>query len=204
MCLESALRMASIDSTLGVISTFFFLLRTEHYNLFSKDGTQIVERILEIGHCLGLHFDCSAYPPESTVDELASACAKEARILEELFGRAISIVSYHKPDQRVLTGDPRLSYPRQHTYMPLFMESAKYFSDSRGSWANGVPTNSDFFRKTVPLHLLVHPIWWNEYPSTPLNTLLEFRKRTLDRLDRSLTENCSVYRLNTCIGPSKE
>ena len=54
--LEKALFFAEMEAELGVQSTYFFLLRTNHYNVFSREGTDIVKRILGLGHDMGLHF----------------------------------------------------------------------------------------------------------------------------------------------------
>src|SRR5436190_22148440 len=59
--LQKAAEVALIEERLCVRSTFFFMLRTEHYNLLSRDGTALVRRILDQGHHLGLHFDCASY-----------------------------------------------------------------------------------------------------------------------------------------------
>jgi len=59
--LGKAAEMARIEQMEGVRATYFFLLRTEHYNLLSADGATLVREILEYGHHLGLHFDCAAF-----------------------------------------------------------------------------------------------------------------------------------------------
>src|SRR5580704_12210113 len=74
--LRKARDMAEVEHQEGVQATYFFLLRTDHYNLFSKAGSAEIERILQMGHHLGLHFDCAAYRPDATDSELAAACRK--------------------------------------------------------------------------------------------------------------------------------
>ena len=86
--LEPASALAEVDARLNVNSTYFFMLRTSHYNVFSQEGSTQVRRILAPGHALGLHFDCAAYPEESTVAELAAACRREATMLGDWFGQA--------------------------------------------------------------------------------------------------------------------
>ncbi len=60
MSLEAALRLAELEARIGVIATYFFLVRTDHYNVFSRTGSQIVNRIVGLGHHLGSHFDCGS------------------------------------------------------------------------------------------------------------------------------------------------
>lgn len=194
MSLEAALRMAEIEAENRVRATYFFLLRTEHYNVFSKEGSQIVRNILEFGHALGLHFDCAAYGNDCGVDALAAACSREAGILETWLDRPVSVVSYHRPNALVMSGLPDLSSPRLHTYMKIFRTPITYLSDSRGQWSNGSPLASQAFRESRPLHVLVHPIWWGEHMASPEDRLAAFRRRRAETLDESLGKNCSVYK----------
>jgi UDP-GlcNAc3NAcA epimerase len=192
--LEPALHLAEIEAAAGVRATYFFLVRTETYNVFSAAGSETVLRILGLGHRLGLHFDCAAYPENSSVDDLATACRRESAILEEWFGQPVSVVSYHRPSRLVLTGDAALSAPRPHTYQRLFTGPIHYLSDSRGIWSRGGPIESEAFRQRRPLHILVHPIWWNDRPVSPFEVLERYSDRRRDRLKTELARNCSVYR----------
>ena len=195
MDLQPALEIAKIEANLDVSSTFFFMLRTEHYNLFSKQGDYAISEILNLGHHLGLHFDCASYPNNISVEELAKACSKEVDILEKWFSKPVEIVSYHRPNQEVLVGNPEISAPRHHTYMPLYTKKIKYYSDSRGVWKQGNPLGSKEFKQKKPLHILIHPIWWNEHSWSPLNTLNNLVKRKNDQFKKSLAQNCKVFRL---------
>jgi len=191
--LESALRMAELDADSGVAATYFFLVRTEHYNVFSAEGSATVSRILDLGHHLGLHFDCAAYPPSWDVPALAAACAREVRLLADWFVRSVSIVSYHRPTDRVLSGDPALSAPLPHTYMAMFVREMRYLSDSRGEWRFGAPMDDAAFTQGRPLHILVHPVWWDDHLVPPREALARVLDRRARTLEASVARNCSVY-----------
>ena len=192
--LDKALRMSDLEAEAGIKATYFFLVRTDHYNVFSRTGTDTVARILSAGHHLGLHFDCAAYPQDASVDDLARACALEADMLQNWFGREVTTVSYHRPGPAVLSGDPALSAPRPHTYMKRFTENVKYFSDSRGQWGHGCPTDSPAFEQGRPLHILAHPVWWNRAPKPAYDTLFRLCERKHKDLDDSVAQNCAVFR----------
>jgi len=192
--LGAAEKIAEIEAEEGVVASYFVLLRTELYNLFSADGSAAVRRILDLGHQLGLHFDCAAYSPESTTRDLAEASDLEASILERWFGRKIDVISYHRPSKLVLAGDPELSAPRTHTYMRAYTESIRYVSDSRGTWGHGSPTDTDAFRNGKPLHILTHPIWWAHETPSPYHTLLDYRDQKIDDLETAMARSCKVYR----------
>ena len=61
MDLEAALRMSSIEKDLGIKSTYFFMVSSPLYNVFSSSGAQQVRQLLDAGHHFGLHFDCAVY-----------------------------------------------------------------------------------------------------------------------------------------------
>ena len=193
MSLEAALRMARLEADLGAQSTYFFMLRTDHYNVFSKDGSDAVSQILAWGHNLGLHFDCASYPAGLSARDLARACAREVAMLESWFNQRVSVVSYHRPDAKVLKGDPALSAPLPHTYMELFRNRIRYVSDSGGRWANAPPTATVEFDHGLPLHILVHPVWWTEQPTSAYETLLQLVDQKTDSLERSIARNCKVF-----------
>lgn len=195
MDLNSALDLAEIETAAGVRATNFLLLRSLHYNVFWRENTAIVHRLIGLGQEIGLHFDCAVYGADADVGRLSKACATEVQILERWFGIRIRIVSYHRPSQLVLSGDPALSAPLPHTYLPLFTTDMQYFSDSQGRWRFGNPLKSEAFLQAKPLHLLVHPVWWGEKPMRPYEVLRRFVKRRRDELEQSLSDNCMVYRV---------
>lgn len=190
--LAPALAMARIEAEMGLFSTWFVLVRTEHYNLFSAEGSRIVEEILGMGHRLGLHFDCVLYPG-ATEPELNAACAREASLVEEWFGVDMPAVSIHRPSPAVVGSDISLTAPRLHTYMPLFSGPIHYRADSRGLWRYGEPLESPAFLAGKPLHLLVHPIWWREAETAPAQTLNDFIDRRHRQLQASVAANSVVY-----------
>jgi hypothetical protein len=192
--LSAALDMAQVEHEEGIQSTYFFLLRTEHYNVLSREGTAAVQGILDLGHNLGLHFDCGAYSEEATEDELCGACAREVALCELWFGRRVEIVSYHRPSPLVLTGNPALSAPLPHAYMACFTQQMKYCSDSRGEWRHGAPQSLAEFRDRKPMQILIHPVWWSSSPRQAQETLRSWLDRRICWLDESIAANCAIYR----------
>ncbi|HRJ45036.1 MAG: hypothetical protein KJZ86_22040 [Caldilineaceae bacterium] len=190
--LTPALAMARIEAEMGLFSTWFVLVRTEHYNPFSAESSRILGEILGMGHRLGLHFDCAAYP-DATADQLNAACGKEAALLEDWFGVDVPVVSFHRPTPALVGSDGALTAPRLHTYMPLFCGPIHYRADSRGLWRYGEPLDSPAFLAGKPLHLLVHPIWWRENETTPVQTLYDFIDCRNRQLEASVASNSTVY-----------
>ncbi|MGI8497817.1 MAG: non-hydrolyzing UDP-N-acetylglucosamine 2-epimerase [Gemmatimonadaceae bacterium] len=193
--LGRALRMAELEASMGVHSTYFLLLRTNHYNALSAEGSDLVRRMLAFGHHLGLHFDVAAYAKASTAEDLAAACAREIDIMQRWFDRRITMVSYHRPNALVLTGDPAFSAPLPHTYMETYTKRIRYMSDSRGQWRDGDPTGTDTFREGKPLHVLVHPIWWGDVPASPYQALQTYVSEKQLELEQSVARNSASYRV---------
>lgn len=194
MCLEHAARMAELEASQGVASTYFPMVRNELYNVFSSDGSAQIRRILAAGHKLGLHFDRAAYPDSTSVPDLAAACARECKLLEDWFDTPISVVSYHRPNAQILEGDPALSQPLPHTYEMRFRgDDITYISDSQGRWRYGHPLDSEAFKLRMSIQLLVHPIWWQD-TATPSTTVLDqFASDHLHNAEQFLAANCKIY-----------
>ncbi|MBX3051057.1 MAG: hypothetical protein KF753_06275 [Caldilineaceae bacterium] len=191
--LTAALRMARIEAEMGIFSTFFVLVRTEHYNPFSSDGSRMINELLAMGHRLGLHFDCAAYP-DASVEELNRQCGREARMVEEWFGVEVPVVSIHRPPPFVVGSDQSLTAPRLHTYMNHFTKQIHYLAESRGLWRFGQPLESHAFQTGQPLHLLIHPIWWREQAVPPVQTLYDFIDGRTREVELSVASNSTVYR----------
>lgn len=189
----AALRLAEIEAEEERMSTYFFLLRTPHYNLFSAEATGAVRKILALSHRLGLHFDCAPYGGQVSPAEWAAACRREREVLEAWFQSPVEIVSYHRPGPIVLSGNAEISAPLPHTYLPLFTRQIHYCSDSRGQWRFGFPLETDAFRQRRALHLLLHPIWWTEAGCAANERLQRYVEERAQQLDRSVATNCAAY-----------
>lgn len=55
--LEKALEIAQLEYNMGVKSTYFVLISSPFYNLYSDANSVIIKSILGYGHKIGLHFD---------------------------------------------------------------------------------------------------------------------------------------------------
>lgn len=171
LSLPSALRIATLERQLDTSATYLFTLRSPFFNLLSSAALDIVAGIHELGHEVGLHH--VPHGPVSAID-LESEINMAAEILP---GFNENLVSIHAPQS--LT-DPAFSCISRHlegVYGPLWRDQAKYISDSSGEWrgsgiADILDANSD-----RPVHLLMHPYWWDVGPRTPAE-----RRNDLERL----------------------
>ena len=189
MDLEAAVRMSSLEKEYGVHSTYFFMVRSPLYNVFSGSGSEQVKRILADGQYFGLHFDCSLYP-DITSDNISHYVSKESQLLEQFFEQPVKTVSFHRPGLLEMSGI--LLDGWTHAYERVFLEEFNYFSDSKANWIKGNPLESEAFFNKKNLHILVHPVWWNTMPMNGRGCLTSVIKQISDRNRQYMSENFKV------------
>lgn len=59
--LTDAVKLGEVEAEADVHSTFFVLLRTDFYNPASAKSLELIRRLRDMGHEIGLHFDEVAY-----------------------------------------------------------------------------------------------------------------------------------------------
>ena len=134
--ISKAVHLANIEKNEGVESTYFVLLTSDFYNVFSKESSEGLKRILDCGHEIGLHFDEVRYPEaEGDVDKISELIQKEAYFLGQAIGKKISTVSMHRPSKGLL--EANIEIPGIiNSYRKTFFKEFKYLSDSRRSQRN--------------------------------------------------------------------
>ena len=168
-------KLATLEKTMGVSSTFFVLLTSDFYNVFSKESYKDLEKIAEDGHNIGLHFDELRYPEAVGNPEIIKQLIlKESEILERVVGKKIDVVSMHRPSQGMLEAD--LDIPGMiNSYSRTFFKEFKYLSDSRRYWREPIEDiiqAGEFNR----LHILTHAFWYNEIEKDLKTSLLDYLK----------------------------
>lgn len=188
-----AAQMARIEAEEGVRASYFFMLRTPHYNMFTAENQHHLKTVMDCGQHIGLHFDCAAYDDLDTKGKIQYHCNLEAQMLSTLADRKVEVVSFHRPNDLVLSSDADLTHPLLHTYASFFFKDIYYCSDSRGVWRYGHPLESEAFKSRKPLHILIHPIWWTKAARMPLEALADYLDHKDDELRVSMAANCVIY-----------
>jgi len=167
--LESAANMAKLeyDMQQGIKATYFILLRTPFYNVYSREARKIIDTILKLGHEIGLHFDETYYDGIS-----ADYIVKEANMLSEAVGHRISTVSMHRPSNAMLKSELRID-GIVNSYSREFFNEFIYISDSRCVWHKDV-SNIVKLKQYEKLHILVHPIWYTDSVESTAQKLVRF------------------------------
>jgi hypothetical protein len=188
MSLSAAVEMARVESSIGVNSTYFILLRSEFYNPWTPKSVKFLSEIEAIGHNIGLHLDASLYD-ESDLEEKAE---QEIQLLETLLGHQIKMVSFHRPAPKYV-GSDHLIAGHSHAYRPRYIEEIGYCSDSRGGWHHGHPEDHEAVKNGRALQLLTHPLWWITNGQNPQEKLVQYCKDCATSLDQELSVHCSVH-----------
>lgn len=170
--IEKALMIAKIENDLGVTSTYFVLVTSDFYNVFSAKSHKLLQSISDCGHAIGLHFDEVRYTDIETPEDIKRYILDEVNLLSTAIGRPVETVSMHRPSKMILEAE--LNIPGiVNSYGKTFFREFKYLSDSRRRWRE--PVEEIIESKVYDrLHILTHPIWYNNKEIDIHDTIFQF------------------------------
>ena len=201
--LSKAVEIAEIEKTMGVNSTFFVLLTSDFYNVFSKKSCNVLKGVLSLGHEIGLHFDEVRYPQYyGNTKRLKEKIEEEAKLLELAIDAPVKTVSMHRPSKEML--EANLKIPGiVNSYGDIFFKEFKYLSDSRKRWREPVEEiiQSQKFDK---LHILTHAFWYEKEEIDIHDSLEQFvnhaNRTRYESLADNITDLNSVMRMDEVAG----
>ena len=187
--IRSVLNLAKIDNMCNVNSIFFFQPNAELYNMFSKECMAIIERVVEMGHEIGLHIDASIF---SSIEELGNYINNTYNYYS-LYFPLTNIISYHRPASFILNSDITIE-GYINVYQEKFFKRIKYFSDSnrREFWKQ-----KDFLssiENNDSIQFLTHPAWWSEKEMSAHDVFLNYSKELEQYKDDVLSNNVGVFK----------
>jgi hypothetical protein len=165
---EQALKIAILESSLHVNSTYYVLLGSPFYNVLDATVSDFFKEILALGHEIGLHFDPNRYRGLSpTSADWESRLNEEACILERECKTKVRSFSFHNPrvgnwdqcDKQLYQGLLNGSWKE--------LRQLQFYGDSGGTLTKG-PFNT-FHSNVKPdesLYVLTHADWWRETDSS--------------------------------------
>lgn len=189
LSVDKALELAKIEHKLGIQSTYFVLVTSPFYNVFSRDVNEKLRSILSYKHNIGLHFDELNYSKQyyDMNGGIRGVIFKEADILENALNRKIKFVSMHRPSENTLKSNYDLS-PMVNSYGNTFFKEFKYISDSRRIWHEDVQKVIQE-KKYKNIQILTHAFWYNVIERDITESIKEFIKSAyVERYD-GLNEN---------------
>ena len=163
--IDRAYELAKIEKDLGVVSTYTVQLRNNTYNALSEKNIDLIRKINDLGHHIGLHQN----PPLMEPEALGRYILTDIQILEHFYGFEIDRFAFHRPKKEYLasyiTLDNKINcYDKK--FFHYFDEkpdelNVLYLSDSNHKWKFGYPLDYDF-SEIDKLQLLTHPYSWTE------------------------------------------
>ena len=193
--LEKALEIAELEFEIGVKSTFFVMLSSEFYNLHTKNSREYLEKIISLGHQIGLHYD-----EKSSKMEIQNGIIYEKAILENIINKPIQAVSMHRPSSLTLAANYQFE-GIVNTYGEYFTTYVHYISDSRMNWQQD-PEEAITSKTHKLIQFLTHPIWYTNKNSNIDDILncfvVEDHKKTIDSIKNNI-RNSSELKLKEII-----
>lgn len=188
--LEKALEMAKLEHSMNVTSTYFILVTSDFYNIFSKQSSELIQEILLLNHTIGLHFDEKRYNIES-IDEIEQLVEKEAKLLETVTNQPVKMVSMHRPSKLILENNLQFKH-LINTYSTTYFKEMKYISDSRLHWREN-PVETITSGNFLKLHILTHPFSYSECTMTMEQKFQQFLLEAVQERYNSINENFTDF-----------
>jgi hypothetical protein len=188
-----AVRLAEIEAEIGVAATYFLHLRSPFYNLLNHEMVDMVQRIIGLGHDIGLHFDPSRHRGGESRPALEAAIAAECALLEREFGIAPRAVSFHDVSAlpEPVPGDDEIC-GLVNAYSTRLRDNYGYVSDSNGVWLYRRLRDVLGAAAEERLQVLTHPEWWTPEimpPRQRVQRAIDGRSAAVaQRYDASLAE----------------
>lgn len=165
---EKAYELAFLEHHhLGINSSYFFQIRNDAYNTMSFKNIELIKKINNMGHKIGLHVNSSGL---TNLSEIGNFIKKDINLLQTILELPIDRFSFHRPTHALLklnlTIDGLINaYDKLYFH---YYENKKpdklnvhYFSDSEHQWKYGHPL-SILESPNQKLQLLIHPYSWSE------------------------------------------
>jgi hypothetical protein len=193
VCLASSVRLARIEASENVRSTYFLFPRCEFYNLFNKPSHDRVREIIDLGHDIGLHFDPFFYSVDAANADIEKSIERELSWIADDFSVSPTAVSFHNYGtaiEQMPSGD--IVCGVANAYGKTIMNEYGYVSDSNGVWRFDRLRDVLLKAEKDRLQVLTHPVWWAKEllpPRQRLQNSIDNAARELgERYDASLAE----------------
>ena len=154
--------MAEMEKEQGLLSTYFIQLHSEFYNPLDKDSFEAINRIKELGHKLGLHFDAHFWNVRNEY-ELEKYLEIDKSTLETYFRVTIDAFSFHNTNNFILSFNKEKYANLVNVYSKKIMSEFGYCTDSTGYWRYERLEDRIKSGNDDKLHILIHDgMWQNE------------------------------------------
>ena len=191
--LNRALELARIENEMDIKSTFFINPHCWFYNIFEKNQTDLIMKILNFGHNIGLHFDAGYYDVKHE-NELNDLIAFEGMMLENFFDTKIDVFSFHNPTAYLLTCEQSEYGGMINCYSRTFKDEISYCSDSNGYWRHQRIYDFLLSSDKNNIQVLTHPGWWLDVVKQPRDRILRALNGRRDHVMQSYDDELKIFK----------
>lgn len=190
---ERAYNLACLENENHFYAAYFFQISNNSYNLFSQKNINMVKKIHDMGHEIGLHFHLSGLQKE---EDIVSAIKNEMMIINTQFDFKIDSFSFHRPNPTVLGYNikiPGLINAYQDDFFSFVSDwrtsvpEIKYLSDARHRWNYNLLPDKETLNSNNKIQILTHPYSWTQDGYDNLNNFrtlfTEKKQEILDTFD---------------------
>lgn len=171
-----ALQMAEIEYLLGIKTTYFFQLHGEIYNSLEKEISEIVYKIFNLGHDIGLHFDSHYFNIDNEAD-LEKYLKIDAEYFEKIFNLELKTFSFHNTNKFILSCEQEKYAGLINVYSTYFKKEFNYCADSTGYWRYETLEEVLLNSNVKKLQVLTHDSMWCDEIESPRQRVF----RTIDK-----------------------
>jgi hypothetical protein len=170
--LKNAVRLAEIESRLGVRATYMVIPNSPLYSITDDPGRSALGRLCELEHEVALHFDISERDRSNDVSiaDTGDQISLASNAIEQVTGVRVCSLSFHRPPRNFLRG-PEIICNMVNAYSEALM--ANYVSDSKGRWSSSWRRRLNKSSGAIN-QILIHPIWWGDVHLPPEQRLQQY------------------------------
>lgn len=199
---DIALKMAEIEASLGVKTTYFFQIHSMYYNIFDPHYTDVFNKIHAMGHYVGLHFDSHYYGIENE-NQLSCFIKLDKDYMEKVLRVNIEAFSFHNTTPFTQSCLENKYAGLINVYSSYFKEKYNYCSDSLGYWRFDVLDELLRDPSVEHLHVLVHDANWSDEVLSPRQRVSKAIQAHADRLIKEQIDGLHKKGLK-CIDDNEE
>jgi len=186
-----AYKMALLEHELGLKCHYFVQIHSEFYNTFERAIGDLLVRIRDLGHNIGLHFDAHFWEVKN-LQQLEECLSRDKIALENLLEIPINSFSFHNTTPELLALNDLYYAGMLNVYGREIREKYRYCSDSTGFWRFERLEDVLQDASIQYLQVLTHDGMWQDVPMAPRRRVLRCiegrAKNLIEYYDRCLAE----------------
>lgn len=165
---DRAYALSRVEKEMDFTSTYFFQWTNNSYNILSKRNKDIITRMHEDGHVIGLHFALNGL---TDIELIKRQIEREIKAWNTMLEFDVDTFSVHRPPNNVLASNIKIdgiinAYENEFfTYAEHVTDDTKlevkYLSDAQHRWNYGVPDRQTLLGYDK-VQVLTHPYSWTE------------------------------------------